>query len=220
LSRIDAMSLINEDIPISVRFHFVPAIKRAYGMVNKYSYEFDWLNWPVGIDILGVLRRVAVEYELKKLIDRQKLPLKYIIAPNAIDNCRHLVLIAKRCRLTISQIRSPRSIPRKAIYRTNYSLQGRQLQLDFPDEFMDINKKEEEQFYMILTHSYSGPAPEFVSISVPGPYVKEWLEQIDLLSEPHPVYLVEEDTLTEEESLLEFKKEVHEVLKGGKETVS
>lgn len=220
MKRIDAMSLINEDIPISVRSHFVPAIKRAYDMVNKYSYELDWLNWSVGTDILGVLRRVAVEYELKKLIDRQKLPIKYIIAPNAIDNCRHLMLIANRCRLTISQLRSPRSIPRRAIYRTNYSLQGRQLQLDFPDEFMDINKNDEEQFYMILTHGYSGPAPEFVSISVPGPYVKEWLEQVDLLSEPHPVYLEEEDTLTEEESLLEFKKEVHEVLKGGKETVS
>lgn len=220
MKRIDAMSLINEDIPISVRSHFVPAIKRAYDMVIKYSYEFDWLNWPVGTDILGALRRVAVEYEMKKLIDKQKLPLKYIIAPNAIENCRHLVLIANRCRLTISQLRSPRSIPRSALYRTNYSLQGRQLQLDFPDELLDINKNEEEKFYMILTHGYSGPEPEFVSISVPGPYVKEWLEQIDLLSEPQPVYLVEEDTMTEEESLLEFKKEVHEVLKGGKETVS
>lgn len=219
MKRTEARTLINEDIPITVRSQFVPAIRRAYDIVARLPHKLEILDWPVGADILGILRRVAVEYEIKKLIDKQNLPLKYIIAPNAKENCHHLVLYSKRCKITISQLKSIRQKPRDAIFRTNYSLQGRQLQLDFPDEFLGIDGVGELN-YMILTHGFSGPIPEFMSLSVPSPYVKEWLDQIDLLTEPHPVHIETDDLMSEEQNLLEFKKEINEVLKDGKATAS
>ncbi|MCL5272730.1 MAG: hypothetical protein M1486_05435 [Gammaproteobacteria bacterium] len=217
MKRIRAIDLINEELPVPIRSQFVPAIRRAYDLVVRFSRETEWLDWSVGRDILGVLRRVAVEYELKKLIDRQNLPLKYVIAPNAMDNCHHLVLFTERCKITISQLKTPRHKPRKAIFRTNYSLEGMQPRL-FPYEFWGIDEDINGRYYMILTHGYSGLVPEFISLAVPGPFVKEWLEQVNLLKEPYIIYKDQDEVNIEEPDLLEFKKEVHEVLNNGKAT--
>lgn len=202
-----AKEVLNSELPLSTRAHFVPTIKRAYSMVNAIINQNEFLNWKVGKDIMPLLRRVAVEFEFKKLIDSNKFPITYKIAPNAIENCRHLELLTKKSIVTISQVRDEKRVPRKAIYRNNLSLHNQMGLFEFPG---DEPKEPDDPYYIILTYGgYSKNDPEFIKLGIPSPLVREWIYQIDLLVEPYIMLTPEENIITEE-SLVALKKEVQE----------
>lgn len=207
---IDPIALIEEEFPLPVRSLFVPAIKTAYAVVEDHFSQIDFLDWPVGHDTLGVIRRVAVEFYITKLIDQKRLPLKYRIAPNAIDNCRHLEILSERCIATVSQVTSPKAVPRSAVFRDYLSLSN-QPRLNFPD--YDYETGDNKKYYIILTHGYTGREPSFICLGAPAPKVKKWVAKIDLLKEP---YREESDVeIITSEPLVALKKYAQEVLKHG-----
>ena len=206
--QVDLRSLIEEDLPVSVRAHFVPAVKRAYDLVAKLYEQNPFLKWQIGIDHRRELRRIAVEYELKKLIDTGRVPLKYCISPNAINNCRHLEFTTNQFIITASQVQHKRSIPRPAIFRNR--LLSDQLSWDFTDGNVDLA---EERYYLILTHGYENSFPEFVCLGAPDPAMKgRWISpHINLLKEPMVVNNLDEEVITED-TLVRFKEHVKEAV--------
>ena len=210
----DARTFLNDELPVPIRPLFVAAVSRAYAIVADHFNEFDFLNWPVGRDHLRFLRRVAVEYQIKHLIDKNQLPLRYRIAPNAIDNCRHLEIITGRSIVTISQVVSPGSVPRRADYRNNLSLCN-QISFDFQEDCgEDAVFVLDRPYYILLTHGYMRREPDFICLGIPEPSVKGWITQINLLREPHQVALPEIEPETEE-MLVQLKENVREVLQHG-----
>jgi hypothetical protein len=211
LKKLDPKTLIEEELPISVRSVFVPAIKTAYAMVANHISEFDWLNWRVGRDLHRLMQRVAVEYMIKKAIEsRHDLPIKCYISPNSIDSCYHLELRTMRSIITISQVATPGAVPRKAIFRSNNSLYNGP-RLIFPGINDDDDFKDDGPYYIILTHGYYRPFPEHICLGVPEVNVKRWMYQTDnLLKQPYKVDLPAVERITEE-TLLEFKDHVKEV---------
>ncbi|MDO7787875.1 hypothetical protein [Desulforamulus aquiferis] len=197
-----ARTLLEQEMPIQIRSQLVPVIKRAYSLVEQLYQQQELLNWEVGYDLLRDLRRVAVDFELKRLIDTGKFPLAYRIAPNARKNCSHLELITNQCVITISQVVSEYAIPRFAIFRNNLSLN--QLSFDFDNA---NSYTRDAPYYMLLTHGYKGSVPDFIGLGVPQPMIKGWLAYINLLNEPHLVDLTQEDIVTEEIQL-SFKEHV------------
>ena len=212
MNQIDAETLINEELPLKTRSFIAPAIWRAYNMVRELYIEKDWLDWRVGHDILRELRRVAVEFEIKKLVDSGRLPLTYNITPNAISNCRHLELFTNRCIITISQVVSQHSVPRDAIFRSNHSLSN-QLEFDFYGEGSNIIK--DTPYYILITHGYKRDIPDFITIGVPEPRIKGWMAYIDLLKEPNQVDLSNVELINDDEVKLEFKEHIQGVLRNG-----
>ncbi|NHM28033.1 hypothetical protein G7K71_13810 [Desulfofundulus sp. TPOSR] len=209
--QVDVKTLLEKDLPQSVRSHFVPAVKRAYDLVAKLYEQHQFLSWPVGYEHRRELRRIAVEYELMKLVDSGQIPLEYQIGYNAIRNCRHLELLTKQFIITVSQVQYPRSFPRPAIFR-NRLLSG-QLAWDF---FGESEKLITGRFYIILTHGYEKHYPEFICLGVPDPDQKgRWITQIDLLKETPTVELPEEEIITEG-TLLKFKEFVKEAVGNGR----
>jgi hypothetical protein len=212
MNQLDASALLNEDFSAPVRSLFVPAIKRAYVLVDEHANSWDMLKWPVGRDIVGYLRRVAVEFEVKKLIDGNLLKLEYRIAKNAADNCHHLELLSKHSVMTFSQVTTPTAFPRPAIFRNNYSISN-QLCWDFNDWSTVKNGP----FYVILTHGYGGRVPDFVTLGVPEAHIRGWIVRINLLKEPYQ--LLESDVeVIKEDTLIELKEFVEKVVRRGDST--
>ncbi|WP_018130571.1 hypothetical protein [Effusibacillus pohliae] len=200
--------ILNRNFPISIRSHFVPAITRAYEKTLQLFKQNEWLNWVVGKDIISVVRRIAVEYELMRTMDL--LNVTYRISPNAIDNCRHLEVITKECILTVSQVRRKDQVPRKAEYRTNLSVSN---QFSLP-LFDDEPTLPESPYYVLLTHGFAGHAPSFVMLGLPKPYVSGWVgQQIDLLKEPHRT-TSSQDQEDADTQLVGLKQHIIERLKG------
>lgn len=208
----NARSVLETELSPSVRLQIVPVIMRAYSLTDTLFEDSDFLRWAVGKDLYRQVRRVVVEHELKRLVDTRELGFKAVIAPNAIDNCRHLELRGKRLVLTVSQTTSPRALPRKALYRNHHSWSNQQC-LVFPghnDE--DANVDEDRRLYAILTHGYLNKQPEHIAIGVPEPLVKGWIVRLNLLAGPLPVARPEGMGTLEEEQLVSLKDHVKKVV--------
>jgi len=206
---IDGVKFLKKEFPIKERAQFVPAVKRAYSLVNELAQQNDFLNWKVGRDVLPYLRNAAVEFEFKRLIDNGLLDLRYKVAMNRRRNCHHIEIITDKCIMTISQVQSKYSVPRKAEFRSNLSFSN-QLSLFsitdfFPDSFY------EDKYYAILTHgcgnNQNSRMPEFISLGLPCPDVKQWAEIIDLTAEPHAVD-VPEEVIAGDDLVLKFKEHI------------
>jgi len=212
LKKLDPRTLIEEELPISIRSIFVTAIKSAYTLVADHISEFPWLNWPIGRDIHRILQRVAVEFMIQKAIQiRPDIPIRCYIAPNSIDNCSHIELKTSRCIITISQVATPGAVPRKAIFRSNKSLYNGP-RLIWPG-INDDDYVNDGPYYIILTHGYYNSFPEHICLGVPEVDVKGWMYQTDnLLGQPYMVDKPAVEKITEE-ILVEFKDHVKEVFK-------
>lgn len=198
----NAKELLNREYPLSIRSKFVPIIKRAYSAVAQLKRENEILNWSVADNLTGHLRNVAVEFEFKRMIDNNQLPLRYHILPNKRRNHKHIELITSNSVATISHLNNKYKTPRKAVFRTNLSLIN-QLMFDVLNDSIDIV---DSPYYILITHGGRGDSLDFVTLGVPEPYVNGWIYYIDLKSEfqqiSHPV----EEEIVEEETIVELKE--------------
>ncbi len=204
----NAYDLINKEYPISIRSKFPAMIERAYDAVAQIKESVEFLNWPLGDNLEGYLRNVAVGYQFKKMIENNQLPLKYRIALNKKKNYKYIEVLTDNAILTISQVQNKSSIPRYADYRTNHSLSN-QLMFDIVDDLVEVK---ESPKYIILTYGGPNDELEFVRLGVPEPYVSGWILQIDLYQEL--CQIVSEEETSEEEKLVDLKQYLkNEVLK-------
>lgn len=208
---ITAEEVLHNELPLSVRSGFVPIVSRAYELTNQLIGQHDFLQWSVGYDIVPIIRRVIIEHQFKKMIDKGMLPLTYEIKSNRIDNCNHIeIRTLGNGILTISQVRHYKKLPRKAFFRENLSYNNlRFIQIPI---FEDEQKIEEpkptvQEHYILLTHGYSGDKPSFVFLGMPKPKANGWLTRINLLDEPAKIITPIEEIVTEE-LLVEIKEEL------------
>jgi hypothetical protein len=204
-----AMDFIKHEIPYSLRSNLVPLIQNGYTLVNESIANSSFLNWEIGLDHLGYLKPIAIEFLIKNSIDNGKLKLNYKIASNSISSHRHLELFTQNSIITISQVQTANSIARHAYFRKKLQ-RANQLYFDFDE----IHKKEfikDQPLHLLITHGYQGITPNFINLGLPSSDGK-WIDRINLLAEPRLVN--NEDTPTEEikeDKLVSFKKYVQGV---------
>jgi len=199
---------LNQEFPLKDRSHFVPAIERAYSLVNQLYSEHDFLNWPVGKDIKSYLRNVAVEFEIKRLIESGKVQFECRLAKNKGRNYNHLEVLSNKCILTIHQIPNINKLPRPAVYRSNLSRHNQVSFFQIPDsglyEEYDLN-------YALLVHSSSAGAVAVAgaSLILPNADMNNQITKIDLLSEVKQ-HLDSKEIKFDDELKLEFKEFVEQ----------
>lgn len=215
VSTIDPKRLIDQGLPASVRSQLALAIYRGYALVEALRNDVALLKWEVGYDLLGYLRRVAVEFEIKRLIDNGNVPqtYRYRIGWNAAQNCRHIEVFNERCVVTVSQVQQPGAIPRLAVFRTNLGIGNYQLAFDFENGRVNDGRYAEAKKipYFLLTHGYGKAVPDFAFLGIPAPDVRSWIFKLDLLSESRHIRLVPEERV-ESNDIVSLKQYVQETL--------
>ncbi|WP_427339575.1 hypothetical protein [Caloranaerobacter sp. DY30410] len=116
----NAKELLNREYPLLVRLKFVPIIKRVYSAETQLKCENEILDWSVADNLTGYIRNVAVEFEFKRMIDNNQLPLKYRILPNKRRNYKHIELITSNSIATISHLNNKYKTPREAECNRKY----------------------------------------------------------------------------------------------------
>lgn len=207
LHKDDAKMFFDKEISLKNRYLLLTAVNKAYLLVNNLENDQKLFNWTVGRDHLNFIKPLAVEFELRNLIDEGKLDLDYRIASNSIDNCRHIEIIAGKCIMTVSQVQSRLALPRNAVFRDNLCL-SRQMFFDFgPDYRM---KGDKNSYYLLLTHGYKSITPKHVCLGFPEAYGKGWIDYLDLTKLPTMVDIPKSEVI-EEETLVKFKKHIKEL---------
>lgn len=204
---------IDQEVPSLVRQQLSLAVGKAYSLVYQIGDVVEILQWPVGKDLDGYLRRIAVEWEIKRLCDAGQIPIDYRIAKNVGNNCHHVELYTNQSVITISQVPSLRAIPQRSIFRENLSMSNQlRLNLTFPDG-NPVYRSKGSTIYLLLTHGYSGERPDFVTLGIPEPEMNGWITQINILKEPQHALLQPE--VVDEEILVRFKQHLKEVKEYG-----
>ena len=211
VSPVNPNDVLNSEYPPGLRSRFVQSVFRAYRMADALLGDVQWLDWPIGKDLKGQLRRVAVDFELKKLVESGGLSsrISYRISPNVAENCHHLVLIGTNSILTSSFVHSANKLPRPAEFRSNYGISN-QYYWDFDDEYSTISM--DQVPYFLLTHGPIGVEPQFIMLGMPTSDLKAWIDgsRVNLLKEPYVIDTKAIEHIEEEEltALKDFSKEV------------
>lgn len=204
---------IKNEFPVHIRAHFIGALNRAYGLVEACQKEHKWLGWKPGNDALGILRKIAAEYEIIETIKRNNLPLQYEIQPNVIKNAYHVELITPKSRATINQVESKMSVPRPAEFR-KYLIPSNIPTLFANDpDFNDENKP----VYIILAHNAFEHKLRSAVLGIPNSDLRGWSAALDLFKEPFRHDVAPVEMINQEENLVRFSdflKEVEENEKG------
>jgi len=206
----DARMLLDEEFPPVVRGRFIPVFRKAFALANSLYDENPCLRWRVGEDLFRAVRRVAVQYAIIDSIERNKLPLDYRIVQNAAGNCYHIELLTNRLLLTVEQVRNRHDLPRRAVYRKEYSLQNGSFvyqQATFWGELLERTPP----YYAILTYGHRiDLKPDFISLGIPQPGLERWIAILDLLGVAHEIDIPEIERI-EEQDLLRFKEHLREM---------
>ncbi|CFX36120.1 conserved protein of unknown function [Candidatus Filomicrobium marinum] len=178
-----AQQLADEEFAPNLRPLVPPALKRAYATVEHVIDEQPWLATPSARYGRGDLVRLASEYEFYKLIQTGALPFEPSWEPYSRPTGKHLVMRTKRALITINQVESPSTMPRKAVFRNTFGLPNTSFL------FEDWNREIEERAdrkHLLLVHGYQELT--FSNLAMPNVETKQiaW-KSANLLDLPHQV---------------------------------
>lgn len=200
--------VVSENFPYEVRRFFVPAVHKGYRLFSALVETTSFLSGFVGKNIYPYLLNVAVEFAIEEAILINKLPIRVDRVINPKNGHRRLELVTPHAIMTISRVKKEKEVPRRAVFRTQRSMNNDQLTI-LDDFFGELNP--EQPYYFILTHGVKesvsvGSLPEFVCLGAPEVGVRKWIDQIPLHKEPYEIILPKEEHI--EESLPKLKEEI------------
>lgn len=156
-------------------------IHRGYAVANAVC-EHDIFRWKVGTDLYPYIKNVAVQHEVKKLVEKGFMGMKYKTEQNNQKNCNHLEANNDDIVLTISQVNIVGSTPRHAIYRARHCY-GNQITMFDVLGLEDVYSKPENKYYCILTYgnsTFEKSVPQYIYLGIPKMSEKGWIELINL----------------------------------------
>ncbi|RPK02403.1 hypothetical protein EH11_01733 [Bacillus subtilis] len=205
---LDAKELINKEIPLSVRRHFVPLVQNGYDLVTECMKKNTFLQWSIGERHRGYLDHIAVEYVLRDAAQSGTLGLKSSIIPNSNRSALHLELESDNLKITVSRTSSKFKTARSAKFR---SMLQKSNQLYWTEDY----EIKEEPGYLQLTHGNDNGHLVFANLGIPD-NKGGWYDFIDLTKE---INLIKNKNIEENkikpEQLVGFKNFAQGVLKVG-----
>lgn len=185
-------------------------IKKAYQITQQIKRDRDLFESFLFKNIETYLNSIVVELQIEKAINEGRIGnLKCEIVPNIRKSHYHLEIrtIDGKCIFTVSQVRDKNQIPRRNIFRMNYSYSN-QLTID---DILGYERKQDE-VYLIITHGYFKEGLNFINIGIPSPNLNDWFAKISLFEDQKimmeiekPEYIIEE---INDDLILEVKQEI------------
>jgi len=196
------LRLLPDFITPQVALALIPAFTSAYALATEAADTIDFLGWELRSQIMPNLKNWAVEFELKRRADEGSIPFRCHIALNNRKNHRHIELRNSNWIITVSQVHCPTSVPREAVFRNDYCLDGQTALEDFEavdEEFLN------KEIYAILTHGWQTRSPEFINCGIPSPDGKCWVQQLDVFGVVRHMAFVDDSPATDDIKL-EFRE--------------
>lgn len=191
---INAEELIRKEFSPKVMSTMVSLVGRGYKLAKGATRHVTFLDWDLGKDHEGYLRRLAINYLFKKECEKGGLPFTLSTESNRNKSHRFLLFGTGSIKMTISQVDSVKKIARPAFFRDKLQ-EANQVTLNLFGEDTSSTVADKD-YYLLLTYSSGGNRPNFINLGMPNG--KHWIDKINLLNEPH-VISSNQDKLDKEE---------------------
>lgn len=165
-------------------------VHRGYAVVNALMDQHDMFKWIVGKELYPELKNIAVQTEMRRMVEKGFCGMQCSPELNHQKNCHHLEVFNDSLVMTVSQVKISGSMPRHAVYRAKHC-DGNQVTMYELFGLHDVYDETEvaNRYYCLLTHGSFGSeisAPGFIHIGVPAQGEKGWIEFLDLGNIHHP----------------------------------
>ena len=178
-----AKQFIDNEFPESIRPLVAPALRRAYTTVDSLMERVEFLSTPSGRYQRGDLIVKATEFEFYRLIMAGSLPFDPAWEDYAAPTGKHLVMRSGRARITINQVESIDTKPRKAVFRENYGISN--MAYLWP-EWNEAANFDGKRRHLLVLHGYQ--VLTFAGIGLPHPKRNRLLWYTEnLMNMPHAV---------------------------------
>ncbi|WP_125116507.1 hypothetical protein [Agathobaculum sp. Marseille-P7918] len=198
--------IITNAFPMDVMRQMSAGINLAYSCADQLVDGNEILNWTVGREFLGYFRNIAVEFQLKRLIETTNCGLSYRLAPNRAHNYQHVEILSQDCVMTISQVHSKYAYPREAKYRNALASNNQIIFNEFQENDDDVINH-----YLILTHGTMRnelwQEPDFIGIGYPTAECNGWNAFLDLTTCDNDGLIIEDSSLKDAEAALKIELE-------------
>ncbi|MCF8034045.1 MAG: hypothetical protein K9K66_10445 [Desulfarculaceae bacterium] len=173
------LDAIRKSFPPDTWPKIVQAANSGIILADALIADNPFLNWPVGRDQRGDLRRVGVMFSLREACNSGDLPFLCKVRRNTVRNCRHIELHSNNMYLHVTQVGGQRQFPKDTPLR-NKGRRSNQFLL-----FADNAQPEfSSRWYGWLTFGASNDGGlEFICIGLPTESGQQWLDRINLTAE-------------------------------------
>ncbi|TGM73307.1 hypothetical protein EHR01_19135 [Leptospira mtsangambouensis] len=151
---------ISETFTDETKKNLYQSILFGYELTNKVIQEYPFLKSKAGYDAFPHIRRAAVDYSLRMLVNRvPRIQCTADYKPNKSKNCSHLELNLGCFVITANYVEDSEKLPRDAIFRDNLC------DLNLP---LFGENSDPEKIYCVITHGGNRQFPKFIALKIPG----------------------------------------------------
>ena len=165
---------------------------QGVALADRLVREEPWLNWAVGKDQRGDLRRVGVMWSLREACTAEILPFFCEDRENTARNCHHIEIRSQNVYLHVTRTDSLLAMPRLTKLR-NDERASNQFDLLKPI-IMTTDLSEIKRWYGWLTFNADAEGKlTHVAIGLPEEDGDEWLDIVPLPLEDTSSFVSEDD---------------------------
>ena len=172
------------------------------------------LNWAVGRDQLGDLRRIGVMWKIAQACKDGELPFECNTKENTVRNCHHIEIASQRVYAHVTRTPSLRSMPRETTLRDNERASNQGDLFDSKEFTTDLSLIKRWYAWIMFNADERGNLSH-LAIGLPKARENDWLDlisilggEIEKLSGPE-----EERRPPTPEEIMKFREEIREVPK-------
>jgi hypothetical protein len=147
-------------------------------LADRLIAETPLLNWAVGRDQRGDLRRIGFMYELLGACRRRDLPFECQSAPNTVGNCHHIEVRSQNLTLHVTATASLGAFPKETRLRKN-SRETNQPDLFKPMITGDLDRAKQWYGWIVFNADLKGRLTH-LGAGLPEHEESEWLDLISI----------------------------------------
>lgn len=172
-----------------------------------------WLDWAVGRDQRGDLRRVGVMWSLREACAAEILPFAYEDRENSAKNCHHLEIQSQNVYLHVNRTDSLLGMPRDTKLR-NDERASNQYDLLKPS-ILTTDLTEIKRWYGWITFNADRDGKlTHLAIGIPEDARSEWLDIVPIPLRGSSAFVSDDDEPTPPgpDKLMKFKDDIQKML--------
>jgi hypothetical protein len=179
------------------------------------------LNWAVGRDLRGHLRRIGIMHSVYNACVTSALPYTCEIMPNTVGNCHHIQLMSQNVYAHVVHTSDLAEMPRETPLRTNARMSNQGNLFEGTLFTADLSKIQRWFAYLTFNADRDGNLTH-LGLGIADKDGTEWLDIVSILKHPPEGYEIpttEPPPLGPEE-LMRFQPHVQHLVDKAKKNVS
>lgn len=189
------------------------SIREAYRYLDSLIESNPVLKNPEMKKSYGHIRQALVDLALRLVLEDSEInsEVKMVSTSNKQNGYTYTMIETKGAIITPTKTSSIKSMPKKALHRSQASIKNKQFNLF--ETIEDLNEKYDSNTpaFLLLTYGGKNYTLEYVELGLPNVDNEKWIEKVNILNAPRIISSSSDEKLLQNKlnlSLTELSEEI------------